>query len=62
MGKEVSQKKKIVSSNLPASSVNGKKTTHVFFAIQQVHSEKNHLGPRLIFKFKETSLSSFFKL
>ena len=39
--------KEKVSSNLPTSSVNGKRTTHVFFDIQQVHSGKNHLWPSI---------------
>ena len=44
-GKKGFTTKERVTSNLPVSSVNSKKTTYVLLAIQQVHLGKSHLGP-----------------
>ena len=46
-GKEALQQKEKVLSNLHASLVNEKKSLHILFAIQRVHSRISHLWPSI---------------
>ena len=43
------------SQNLSASMRNGKSTTYMFFAIQQIHSGKNHSMPSIDLQLQENT-------